>query len=287
MISIIVPLYKGKCYVKTLILMVEKEVEKLRRKFDEEVEVVFVNDYPEEYVKCPKSDLIKVKLINQQCNEGIHQARIVGLENSEGQYIHFLDQDDKVSSDFLIKMLTQLLVENADICVCGGEHNYKNKAVLLYKHRNAMKLVMKKDVYVYGTDMIFSPGQCLIKRESIPEEWKKIIMRQNGCDDFFLWLIMLSQKKKFVVFPENLYHHTDNGSNYSLYKDKMYFSFEEMIELLGNNNILSKNEINVLKLRLRLRRARYNHNLVEELVILFKNPLIIYYTLKYKLSGYD
>lgn len=53
-------------------------------------------------------------------------------------------------------------------------------------------------MYLYGTDMIFSPGQCLIRKAVIPRDWCKRRLTVNGCDDFLLWLLMFHEKEASV-----------------------------------------------------------------------------------------
>ena len=102
-------------------------------------------------------------------------TRALGI--ASGDYVMFLDQDDLILKKALIKLYEKATQTNADIVVANGYRRWDKKYSPLYKRSMAQSLVSKEDVYIYGTDMIFSPGQCFVKRSAIPEEWKCNILK--------------------------------------------------------------------------------------------------------------
>ena len=56
----------------------------------------------------------RIKLIRQE-NKGLSAARNIGLANAGGQYILFVDSDDIVDSDAVIRMVETAEKEDADI----------------------------------------------------------------------------------------------------------------------------------------------------------------------------
>ena len=63
--------------------------------------------------------------------------------------------------------------------------------------------------YLKSHNIIKSPGQCLIKRQCIPVEWQRYIMKTNGADDLFLWILLLEKSYKFAsLLIANLYDFT-------------------------------------------------------------------------------
>ena len=101
-ISVIVPYYKGNKYLDTLKMSLDAACSN----YPDEVEVVLVNDSPNDQViyKNIKSDKYDLVLVNHSQNQGIHQARVTGLDKSSGEYILFLDQDDKINEKFFSEM---------------------------------------------------------------------------------------------------------------------------------------------------------------------------------------
>ena len=90
-VSIIVPLYKGRKYVNSIISMVSENAKTMQsRGFSEKVELIFVNDYPKETIVISDhcTDLTTVILISNEKNCGIHNSRVKGINHSSGEYIY-------------------------------------------------------------------------------------------------------------------------------------------------------------------------------------------------------
>ena len=71
-----------------------------------------------------------------------------------------------------------------------------------------------------------------MKRDAIPEVWTKWIMKTNGSDDLFLWILLLKNKNLFVLNPECLYIHKYTGENLSSSEEKMSHSSLEVATYL-------------------------------------------------------
>lgn len=196
-ISVIVPLYFGKCYIKSMISRIERCADETK---DYEIQLVFSNDAPEEMIEnVYDSSRISIKIINADCNAGIHKARINGLQNSVGDYILFLDQDDEIKQNYFVSQLSKIGTADAVVCsaVSGGRIKYNTD-------RPLDKAVSRKCMIEEG-NMILSPGQVLIRRRAIPDSWTNHVMQQNGADDWLLWLCMHSENREFAINDEVLF----------------------------------------------------------------------------------
>lgn len=284
-ISWIIPVYKGKNYIPGLLKNMQEVYDNMRKSYtctECDMEVVIINDDPSEIIELQKCSFA-VYLIQHQENRGIHQARITGLQAAQGEYIVYLDQDDHVAPEFLTLHLKA--IGSADVCVSNGYREFPNRKELLYTKKTAMKLTGQYKVYLYGTDMIFSPGQCLIKKSSIPALWTQKVMKVNGCDDFFLWILLFHSKAEFIYLWEPLYFHRETEQNLSNNSSHMDSSFEEMIKILETENVIPIRDANVLKKRLFIKQTK-RKNMHKALWKMMLSPGILYYTLKYKLNGY-
>lgn len=68
--------------------------------------------------------------IHTQPNSGISAARNQGLKLSRGKFLGFVDSDDRITPDFLEKLITPLLQNpNIDISVCGYQEIYQDHKV--------------------------------------------------------------------------------------------------------------------------------------------------------------
>ena len=113
-ISIIVPIYHGQKYMRGLIVQIEDASREISGYV---TELLFVNDDPDLPINPVfKSELIDIQVINTNVNRGIHGARVEGLLRCRGEFILFLDQDDKIDRNFLTKQLA--LIGEADAIVC-------------------------------------------------------------------------------------------------------------------------------------------------------------------------
>ena len=59
----------------------------------------------------------RVRVIHKE-NGGVSSARNVGLDNSKGEYITFIDSDDTVDSQYLELMHNDIVAKKSDACYC-------------------------------------------------------------------------------------------------------------------------------------------------------------------------
>jgi len=243
-VSIIVPLYKGGKYVSGII----KQVEECALQTDKSVELVFVNDYPDESISNFEGKDCVIRVINNKKNIGIHGSRVEGLKASNSEYVVFLDQDDYIRPNYIVEQLEK--IGNASSVVCrllnGGREHYTDS----FKFEEVISL----QFMLKNWCSIVSPGQVLIKRSSIPDVWTTNIVRNNGADDYFLWLSMLCIGESFVLNDNILFEHRLTGVNTSLDTNKMMDSEHEVLQILRENPMYKQYESDYTALEVSLRR---------------------------------
>ena len=114
-VSIIIPVYQGKSYLKRCI-------DSVLAQSCQEYEIILVDDGStdgsaeicDEYAEKQKT----ITVIHKE-NGGLSSARNAGLEIASGEYVMFIDADDVVHSKMLETELKVLKEENADIFICG------------------------------------------------------------------------------------------------------------------------------------------------------------------------
>lgn len=237
-ISIIVPLFRGKCYVMPMI----EQVQKAANYIDENVELLFVNDDPNEKISINEiRDNLVIRTKETGENRGIHGTRVYGYRESKGRFVVFLDQDDKIAPNYLYSQ--RVAIADADAVVCQGKINND----LIYKSFELMKKNVSKDKVMSERNYIISPGQVLIKRDEIPELWLKRIIKNNGADDWFLWLCMYNKDKKIALNYDQIFYHVLHDSNTSLNVIKMYASVVEVVSEVIDSKEFSQIDINNIK----------------------------------------
>lgn len=62
----------------------------------------------------------RIKVIHLDKPFSIGYARNIGLRNSQGRYVAFVDDDDRVEKDFLAFLISLIEENNADVSMCGA-----------------------------------------------------------------------------------------------------------------------------------------------------------------------
>ncbi|MBO4835941.1 MAG: glycosyltransferase family 2 protein [Lachnospiraceae bacterium] len=282
--SIITPFYKGNAYIGNIYSVAEKNAETLKQAFPEStVELIVVNDSPDETVTMPDpSDQYSFRLLNHSVNQGIHQARVTGLMESTGDYILFLDQDDEVADDFLLDQYRK--IDDADMIIaCAYYEDGNGKGRELYNTPGKIRKLTTYSTYLKSHDQIASPGQCLIRRTSIPKEWTENIMTVSGADDFFLWILMFEKHQTFAVNKRCLYTHKNTGINLSESGVAMSKSSLSFVPFLRKIPYVSKEHIDTLERSRKMDIAIAEASLPGKLMAAVKNTDIILHRVIWKI----
>lgn len=270
--SIITAFYKGHQYLSRLVEMADENYRALvDNNIDAKVELIIVNDYPEEEILLPEYEgHVQVHVVTHERNYGIHQARVTGLSYCTGEYIVFLDQDDEIENNCLLKQYQA--IKRADVVVGNAYIEQQDGSKkLLYKTRSSMRRATMIMPYIKAHNQITSPGHCMIRKKSIPAEWTKYIMKNNGSDDLFLWILMLAQNKKFVTCFDPVYTHRFTGSNLSNEESKMAESSLEIVNFLNEINYFSPELIDIFKNNRKLKIELKHCNVFRKFLLIVKN----------------
>ena len=91
-LSIIIPFYNSEKHLNSCLNSICKQIK-------HEIEIILINDFSKDNsVQICKKFIKKykfLKLINVKKNKGVSYCRNLGIKNSKGKYICFLDSDDK------------------------------------------------------------------------------------------------------------------------------------------------------------------------------------------------
>lgn len=237
-ISIIVPMFHGKKYINDMITQLEKCVEEGDGKYT--LELLLVNDDPSVSLGDVFSAKISVRVFETDKNRGIHATRVRGLKHCTGEYVLFLDQDDRIKPIYFSSQLSCL--GETDAVVCRLLHEGRE----FYDIRMPFEQVITRDYFISVRNPIISPGQVLIKTERIPEGWKETELVNNGADDWLLWVCMLAEGRKFSLNHEILFEHVVEGNNESINVKHMIDSEREFYQVISEKEILKGKELRAL-----------------------------------------
>lgn len=198
MISIIIPAYNIEDCISRCLESVMSQTEK-------DIEIIMVDDGStddtgkiiDEYAKKDS----RIKVFHKE-NEGASKARILGIKNATGEYIGFVDGDDKIESNMFEVLLSNMKKTGADISHCGYTRiNHDGRVTYFYNTRKyavqnrniALKELIKGN---------FEPSLCtkLFKREIVTDviesgEFDDTILTY---EDLFMNFLCFSRAKKIV-----------------------------------------------------------------------------------------
>ena len=245
-VSVIIPFYYGNDYICGLLEILNNNYKELEFFKEANMEVIIVNDSPNEEVKYNKNDYeVPIIVLQNEKNCGIHKTRNHGLDNCNGDYVLFLDQDDIISDNYIYSQLSK--IGDADFIVSNGYIKNECGEIEIYQNTIHQEKSVDINSSFYYSNMIVSPGQVLIKSSSIPKEWKDYCFVNNGADDHYLWILMLLNGKKAKINRDKFYTHMYTGNNASLNKQNMLKSNLELVERLEGK--VDKKLLNALKRR--------------------------------------
>ena len=97
----------------------------------------------------------KIKIINQ-VNKGLGCSRNVGINNSKGKYICFVDSDDTIESGFLEHAHNKIITLNADLIIYDLMYTYNNPLSLNHNIIKNKSYILEKVSCFYRSQSVCS-----------------------------------------------------------------------------------------------------------------------------------
>lgn len=247
-ISVIVPVYNvGK--------LVKRCLDSLLNQSLKDIEIIIVNDGStddsEDYLHPYLGDN-RIKYIKKETNEGLGNARNIGISHSLGKFISFVDSDDWIDLDLYKVMLENAVNTNSDIIICGVQNEYEN--CICSKERYS---------YTYSNEISKEKAISLLSRSEAnnfmisPVVWNKIykknLLTENNItflgnsyweDNLFSFQIF-TKAKKISIVPCVCYHYyqRENSITNTFSKkhiDDLIISYKILKSFLEENSIDAK-----------------------------------------------
>lgn len=205
LISVIVPVYNNENYIEECLDSIINQTYK-------NIEIIIINDGSTDTSMnkclnfCKMDNRLKVFSKN---NEGVSIARNTALRYANGEYITFIDADDKYFPDTLERMLNAIKENNSDIAICAYTVEESSK-------RN------KDSIYKNISNHIEYIQELLLNQNVKGFVWNKLYKRKffeninfpsdlSVCEDLYVnCLIAEKYKPKVVIFDEQLYFYRNN-----------------------------------------------------------------------------
>lgn len=222
MISVIIP-----C---TRLVEVQRAIESVESQTYKNIEIIVVNDKPENDLSFLKERYTNVILINNIKNIGLSASRNVGISNSSGDYIYFLDDDDYLDNINCLEDLMLLCeINNTDIAITSTFADNVNGDVI-----NNVKLV---DYYTFiENDNILRPVSTkLYKTDYIIKNNLKFIEGYVAEEDEYLYRLLILNPN-ISIYNKKVYHYSQDTEE-SIIKSIKYRCDKSYIDIISRDRI--------------------------------------------------
>jgi glycosyltransferase involved in cell wall biosynthesis len=247
MISMIVPVYQSEKYI-------EDCIQSILNQTYSDIELILVDDGSTDGsgIICDEYSRIdrRVRVIHTE-NKGVSHARNIGIENSKGEYILFVDSDDTIDKNMIKEMITAVDETECDIVVSSFAYVYPNEIKTISNLPINTGIYSVSDFFIHFYQLYYSGilsniGIKLYKSSIIKENLIKFDDRYSICEDinFCLDYIMKSNSIFFLNKPLYFYNKLNINTLMSSYKENLFEAkkivFEKLSYIMNKNNILSK-----------------------------------------------
>ena len=118
-----------------------------------------------------KSDK-RIKIICKE-NGGLSSVRQMALEMAQGDYISFIDADDYLAPEYIKAMLSKLLADQSDICVCSSRFEDKY-GTIDYKGTKMMECQDSQSPIRVDSSEISILFNKIAKKVHLSDSWNKM-----------------------------------------------------------------------------------------------------------------
>ncbi len=241
-VSVIIPTYNR---AKNLI----QSIDSVMNQTYQDLEIIIVDDGSTDNTKEVLSKYDgKVRYFYQE-NRGVSAARNIGIKESRGEFIAFLDSDDSWLGNKLEQQM-KLFQYDPSVSLQYSYARYLDKA-------NNIEFIRPKNVSKSFKDFLYEdtvlPTSSVVLKKSVLEEVGMFDEGLPGIEDYDLWL-RCSRKFKIGFIPETLVLKNNSSSNLSFNHSKMYIGYIKVCEKLLAN---LKTEIDSIFIKRRLAKNYY------------------------------
>ncbi|MBO5348490.1 MAG: glycosyltransferase family 2 protein [Clostridia bacterium] len=264
-VSIIIPFYNAKKYISNCIDCIIGQTYK-------NFEVIFINDGStddgQEIIDKATSDN-RIKLINIS-KSGVSEARNIGIANSTGKYLAFMDIDDEYRKNYLEVMVESIEKSNADIVLCNYIEKFKSKEVysklpwndcIIYKEE-ILRTLLPSMIGKKNKEDSIETIRGLVWRTFIDADfYKKYNIKFNKkvpiAEDLLFLIDLYAKANKIYITSDFLYNYNRySGTTLDKYilgcfKNQIYFH-DKLIDCLKRNKIFEENKSRYAMNRLRM-----------------------------------
>lgn len=215
MISVIVPVYNVEDYLGECL-------ESILNQSYKNLEIIIVNDgstdNSKEVILEYKRNYPNISVIDQQ-NKGLSEARNTGLRNAKGEYISFIDSDDKIAWDTYEKCIDRFNKYNVDVVQFGmllfDERKKEEDIVVGCEESVLGHEHFKYIVNNYINSWAYFSACCHVyKRNSLIEDELYFVPKLIS-EDMDFWIRIIMKNPKISVINKAFYMYRQRSGSIS------------------------------------------------------------------------
>lgn len=250
LLSIVIPVYNQELYLDISIPAALGQSYK-------NLEIVIVNDGSTDsskfiIEKYQKADN-RIKVIDKD-NGGLADAVLAGIQNATGEYICFLDSDDRIGNDYVENFMDN--IDDCDFIAAGFycETSYDTMPVRLTEDRvyDSIEIEYNRNHFLIDEKKSGVSRQFYISRwnklyrteivRKIVEGYRKCKNVSLGEDTLFTYLILCNTQKAKTISKPNSYYYNRKSQTSMMstgkvdqHLDKSFYAADVFRELLASN----------------------------------------------------
>lgn len=219
MISVIIPTYNRSNLISRAIISVNNQTYK-------NIEIIVVDDASTDDTTTivESLNIPNLRYIRLSQNQGACHARNIGIRESKGKYISFLDSDDTWEPTKLEEQYNFLKNKNASVVVCNYWEERDGKRCI---KTNRSGIITQEELLNAN---IITTGALLISRQV----FEKIGTFDEAMPRYQDWELMLRVVKEFTIYfqtkPLLTLFFQENSITNSTSKAKKFFAINRMVE---------------------------------------------------------
>ncbi len=224
-VSVIVPAYNVETYIGECLadLLVQSE---------RQLEILVVDDGSSDgtakIIEQQAKNDPRIKLL-KQANAGVSAARNAGLERARGQFIAFVDSDDRVAPNYLSELLARIGSAEIATCRIAQFRQTPPTPTKASRVRAVEPMAAAKSILYGGGGYYWSgPGAKLYRAELLEDERFDEHLRYSEDLEFFLRVVAKSRAIVTVDFAGYYYRLREGSATQSGFTPAVYAYREQM-----------------------------------------------------------
>lgn len=237
LVSVIIPVYNVQEYLDKCISSVINQTYK-------NIEIIIIDDGSTDNSLsiCKKYSAAdkRIKLISKK-NSGISATRNLGLKETNGEYIFWVDSDDYVADYAIEELYRNIKKYNCDMSICefvqGSEKDYsfdkKNSEPLIFDNVTGLNMIYKNHHFSF----VMAASWAKLIKKSL---YDGLIYPEGKIfEDIYMSHHLINRCKKIVYLDETMYYYfkwpeSILGKKFGIEKFDYLGAFEERIQMFGD-----------------------------------------------------